>query len=237
MAMLLRVEALSKVFKRYIPSSVEISGCIDVSFDVEEGEFLGILGPSGSGKSTILKCIYRTYLPTSGNILYNSKLYGIVNIAKAPEQVILRLRLSEISYVSQFLKVIPRVSTLNLVANALLSRRKVPEVEAIKKAKDILERLGVPSKLFDAFPSTFSGGEQQKVNIAMAVVWKPRLLLLDEPTASLDMHSANQVLDLLKELKQQGTTMIGVFHDIELMKLIADRTYKVNGGYRDGFHN
>lgn len=192
-----------------------------LSFSVPKGKFLGISGPSGIGKSTILKCIYRTYLPSSGSILYESERFGELDLAQANERQIIALRRSEIGYVSQFLKVIPRVSAEQIVAQRAMAAGMSAE-EAIERARSILKRLGIPQQLWRAFPATFSGGEQQRVNLARAFVVRPRLLILDEPTASLDPDSKKIVISILHEMKRAGTTMIGVFHDHKLMEKVAD---------------
>jgi len=225
---LLKVDNLSKVFNIHILGDKLIEGCDGVIFNVDKGEFLGLAGPSGAGKSTILKCLYRTYLPTSGDIWYDSILFGKVNMSTIADHMVIAIRHKEIGYASQFLKVIPRVSAIDVVAEPLLTRNGALEKEARKKAGELLERLNVPARLLDAYPATFSGGEQQRVNIARAVIWKPRLLLLDEPTASLDRDSVSIVVQLLREMREQGTSMIGIFHDEKLMKSIADRVYRVN---------
>jgi len=224
---LLKVHNLSKVFNLYIFGGKTIKGCDGVIFNVDKGEFLGLAGPSGVGKSTILKCIYRTYLPTSGDIWYDSIMFGKVNLSTISDHMVIGLRHKEIGYVSQFLKVIPRVSAIDVVAEPLLIRNGTSAKEARKKAGELLERLNIPQYLFDAYPSTFSGGEQQRINIARAIIWKPRLLLLDEPTASLDKDSSAIVVELLKELKSEGVSMIGIFHDERLMESITDRVYRV----------
>lgn len=224
---MLTVDRLSKVFRIHTLGGKTIHGCTEESFFVEHGDFAGLSGPSGAGKSTILKCIYRTYLPTGGTIWYDSARYGKINLVSAPENVILDLRHREIGYVSQFLKVIPRVSALDVVAEPLLMKNGDKPSEARAKAAALLERLHIPSRLLDAYPSTFSGGEQQRVNIARAIIWKPRLLLLDEPTASLDRGFTAIVVELLRELRSEGTSMIGIFHDEALMGSIVDRTYRV----------
>lgn len=225
---MLKVDNLSKVFNIHILGNKIIEGCSGVSFVVERGEFLSILGPSGAGKSTILKCIYRTYIPTSGNIYYDSLLYGKINLSTLPDHMVLTLRHREIGYISQFLKVIPRVSAIDLVSEPLLLKNGASPKEAKKMAGELLERLNISPKLFDAYPSTFSGGEQQRINIARAIIWKPRFLLLDEPTASLDRDSTSVVMELLKELKNEGTSMVGIFHDERLVESIADKTYKLS---------
>ncbi len=193
----------------------------NLSFEVGKGKFMGIAGPSGIGKSSILKCIYRTYLPTSGEIRYESELYGSIDLAQANERQISHLRKNEISYVSQFLKVIPRVSALDIVAEKLLPSGMQLDDARIQAAR-MLERLRIPTKLIEAYPATFSGGEQQRVNLARAFIMRPRLLILDEPTASLDVKTKQSVLELLREMKAQGTTMIGVFHDWDVMEQISD---------------
>ncbi len=224
---MLEVDNLSKTFRIHILGGKVIEGCSGVSFSVAEGGSLGLSGPSGTGKSTVLKCIYRTYLPTGGDIWYDSIAYGRINLARTADPVVLEIRNKEVGYVSQFFRVIPRVSAIEIVAEPLLTRKGLSEGEAKKRAAEILERLNIPMNLFDAYPSTFSGGEQQRLNIARAVIWKPRLLLLDEPTASLDKDSAAVVIELLRELREQGTSVIGIFHDNRLTTSITDRTCRV----------
>jgi len=223
----LTVEKLSKNFTMHILGNKRIEACRDVSFTVPQGGFLGLSGPSGAGKSTVLKCIYRTYLPSSGQVWYDSATSGRVNLAYLPDREVIDIRTREMGYVSQFLKVIPRVSALDVVMEPILARNGVTRCEARRRAGELLERLRIPAHLLDAYPATFSGGEQQRVNIAHAVSWRPRLLLLDEPTASLDSDSVDIVLELLKELRQEGTTMIGIFHDTELMEMVTDSVVRI----------
>jgi len=223
---MLKLENLSKSFVVHTLAGKVINGCNQVSFDVRPGELLGLAGPSGSGKSSVLKCIYRTYIPTSGTVNYLSKEFGPVDLAQASEHTIVRLRSREIGYVTQFLKVLPRVPAADVVAEPLLWRGVSLE-EARKRSVDMLDRLRIPCSLFDACPGTFSGGEQQRVNVARAVIARPRLLLLDEPTASLDRHSVGIIVDILRDLKKEGCTMIGIFHDRNVMESVADRTYEM----------
>ncbi|MGE7826624.1 phosphonate C-P lyase system protein PhnL [Paenibacillus sp. NPDC093718] len=217
----LTVERLSKTFELSLTERMVVNPFFDLSFHIPKGQFLGIAGPSGIGKSSILKCVYRSYLPTSGNIWYDSERYGRVNLAQADERQIIHLRRNEMSYVTQFLKVIPRVSAQDVVAERLLPKGYDLE-SARAKARDMLSRLRIPKELWDAFPATFSGGEQQRVNLARALIAQPRLLVLDEPTASLDNQTKEIVLSILREMKDEGTTMLGVFHDWEVMGQIAD---------------
>jgi alpha-D-ribose 1-methylphosphonate 5-triphosphate synthase subunit PhnL len=225
---MLTVENLSKQFMLHILNGKKIEACHNVSFRVPAGSFFGLAGPSGAGKSTVLKCIYRTYLPSGGTIRYDSAEYGPVDLATMPDRGVIDIRTREVGYVSQFLKVVPRVSALEVVMEPIIARNGVSMEEARERASGLLERLRIPSRLFDAYPATFSGGEQQRVNIAHAISWKPRLLLLDEPTASLDSESVGIVVELLRELRAEGTTMIGIFHDQALLEHITDTVYRIN---------
>ncbi|MGO4494895.1 phosphonate C-P lyase system protein PhnL [Paenibacillus sp. 2RAB27] len=225
---LLSIEHLTKSFtlhnlNKHIPA-VE-----DVNLFLKEGEFIGITGKSGSGKSTVLKCIYRTYLPNAGHLWYNSERYGTIDLAAASERSIIELRKHEIGYVSQFLNVMPRTTARELVQNAIVEMghpRDYAEVETIK----ILEHFELDHSLWDSYPATFSGGEKLRLNIARAMVKRPRLLLLDEPTASLDNSSKLKVKLLIEQLMKQGTTMLGIFHDLEFMENLCDREYQIRNG-------
>ena len=196
----------------------------DIGFSLETGEFIGIVGKSGSGKSTILKSIYRTYLPDYGKILYDSAAFGIVDLAHVTERQMLHLRKYEIGYVSQFLNVMPRTTCRQLVTNALLEMGST-EIVAGEEAEKALAHFEIDPKLWDSYPNTFSGGEKLRLNIAMATVKQPRLLLLDEPTASLDQQSKMKVREIIEKLKAQGTTLVGIFHDIEFMEGLCDKVY------------
>lgn len=195
-----------------------------INFSLEQGEFVGIVGKSGSGKSTILKSIYRTYLPDTGNIIYLSKRYGLIDLAYATEREILYLRKHEIGYVSQFLNVMPRTTSRELVEKALLEMGETEEA-AQKEAEKALRHFELDRNLWDTYPNTFSGGEKLRLNIAMATVKKPRLLLLDEPTASLDQESKVKVREIIEKLKASGTTLVGIFHDIEFMDGLCDQVF------------
>ena len=221
---MLHVEHISKTFTLHMLGQKRIYGFNDINFTVHSGRALVLSAPSGMGKSSILKCIYRTYIPSQGSIRYQSALMGEVDLATLDEHHIIRLRRSEICYVTQFLKVLPRVPTIDIVAEPLLIQG-VSLKEARDIAREYLTKLKIPSRLFNAFPITFSGGEQQRVNIARAIIGKPQLLLLDEPTASLDASATMVVLRMLQELKKQGTAMVAVFHDRGVAEQIADNFY------------
>ena len=198
-----------------------------VSFDVAKGEFLGIVGESGSGKSTILKSIYGTYKPTSGIVNYDSEVFGSVDLHTISDRALIKLRTREIGYVSQFLKVMPRTTTLELVINSMLEMGE-DQKTAAEKAEETLKHFDIPEALWHNYPNTFSGGEKLRLNIACAVVKNPRLLLLDEPTASLDENSKMKVRETISKLIDNGTTLIGIFHDLEFMDGLCNKVYDMN---------
>ena len=223
--MMLNVENLAKRFHSHILDK-DIQGFDGVSFRVAEGTALGLSGPSGAGKSSVLKCIYRTYLASSGTVAYASGAFGRVDLTQLPEKDLLTLRRRELAYVTQFLSVVPRVSALDVVAEPLTAGG-MPPVEARARARDLLNRLRIDPALHDAFPCTFSGGEKQRINLARAVIRPARLMLLDEPTASLDPASLSIALEILAEMKAAGTTLVAVFHDRPVMDRIVDEVYRM----------
>ncbi|THB65689.1 MAG: ATP-binding cassette domain-containing protein [Spirochaetaceae bacterium] len=225
---LLEIKNLTKGFTLH-HQGISIRACEMIDLTLQQGEFVGITGRSGSGKSTILKLIYRSYLPQSGDILYNSKSFGMINLCSADEQEILHLRRYEIGYVSQFLKVIPRTTARQIVEKAALDAG-IGRDSARQQAEDLLQHFELDPELWDTFPNTFSGGERLRLGIAKAMISQPRLLLLDEPTASLDAHSKLLVRQLIERLKNQGTTMLGIFHDLEFMDGLCDREYPMHMG-------
>ncbi|MEE3953847.1 phosphonate C-P lyase system protein PhnL [Peribacillus frigoritolerans] len=201
----------------------------NITITVKKGEFIGITGKSGSGKSTILKSIYGTYRVQEGDIWYDSSRYGAINLAKATEREMISLRKHEIGYVSQFLNVMPRTTARQLVTGAILEMGQNREMANIETEK-ILGHFEIGKELWDSYPATFSGGEKLRLNIARAMVKRPRLLLLDEPTASLDHDSKVKVKTLLEQLMNEGTTMLGIFHDLEFMNRLVTREYSMQNG-------
>ncbi len=223
---MLQIQDLSKNFIMHIRSDAEIHGFDHISFTAEAGKLIAITGPSGCGKSSLLKCIYRTYTPTSGDVYYTCADGSVVNLAKAEPWEIIALREKEIGYVSQFFSVIPRVSALDILISTQTARG-VEAGKAKERACEYLEKVGIGKNLWDMYPSTFSGGEKQRLNIANALITKPRLLLLDEPTASLDASSKEWVMNMILDLKREGTAMVGVFHDEIAIRTLADWRYEM----------
>lgn len=222
----LQVNKLSKSFTLHQRGGVHVHGFSDISFSLAKGELLALSGPSGAGKSSILKTIYRTYLADSGEILFTRNDRNQVDLASCVESRVLDLRKREIGFVTQFLKILPRVSALDCVAAPLIETG-VEEDDARQQADVMLTRLGIRQELFDLSPLTFSGGEQQRVNIARGIIAPKELILLDEPTASLDENSAAIVLDMLEDLKSRSIAMIAIFHDQKKIDRIADQTFTV----------
>lgn len=216
---LLQVESLSKRF--YIDHlRREIDVFHDLSFSLEAGAFMLIGGANGAGKSSLLRCLYRTYIPTSGTAVFASQ-HGEIDLARAADVDITLLRREEIGFVTQFLRPRPRVSALELVAEPLVESG-MDWVEAQRQAQEMLASFGLKEALWSAYPTTFSGGEQQKVNLVRALIAPRRLLLLDEPTASLDVNTRQSLQTRLAELKKQGVAMVGVFHHPEDVAHLID---------------
>ncbi len=218
---LLSVENLAKTFRLHNRGGVEVKGFSRVNFSLERGKLLALIGPSGSGKSSILKTIYRTYLPSRGSMVFTSDGKA-TDLASCPESDVLSLRKTRIGFVTQFLKVLPRISAVDAVASPLIEMGETEE-KARERAAELLSFLGIREQLYDISPLTFSGGEQQRVNIARGVIAPRELLLLDEPTASLDSVAAGKVIELLEQLKRKKTAMIAIFHDMSKVQRVADQ--------------
>ncbi|MDZ4718029.1 MAG: ATP-binding cassette domain-containing protein [Roseiflexaceae bacterium] len=216
---LLQVENFSKSFTVH-QLGREIAAFAQVSFRLRPGEFVLLRGPNGVGKSTLLRCLYRTYLPTTGQALYQS-LGGTIDLARAADVDIVYLRRHEIGHVTQFLRPRPRVSALDFVVEPLLQEGIAAE-DAYREASHWLEAFGLKREIWPAYPATFSGGEQQKTNLVHALIHPRRLLLLDEPTAALDANARAALAGRLRELKDHGVGMIGVFHHPEDVAGLVD---------------
>ena len=219
---MIRVENLSKSFTLHNQGGAVITVMRDAELTVAPGECVALTGMSGAGKSTLMRMIYGNYLAASGSILV-----GGLDVARAEPREILRLRRETLGYVSQFLRVVPRVPTLEVVAEPLLAVGTGREA-ALDRARDLLARLRIPQTLWPLSPTTFSGGEQQRVNIARGFAHAYPAMLLDEPTASLDPSNRETVLDLIEEAKARGAAIVGIFHDAEARARVADREIDVS---------
>ena len=221
MAQVLKIENLAKSFVLHQQGGVRIPVFDNLSAAIEAGEAVAVTGPSGRGKSSLLKLIYGTYRASSGAIRVFSGGEWRDVVTAAPREV-LSLRRDAIGYVTQFLRVIPRVPAERIVAEPLIDRG-VGEDEALARARHLLERLNIPERLWHLSPMTFSGGEQQRVNIARGFAAHFPVLLLDEPTASLDAENRRRVLELIGEAQAQGSAIIGVFHDAQERRMASTR--------------
>ena len=218
---MIAIENLGKSFRLHNQGGAEIPVMADASLTVARGECVGLIGQSGAGKSTLMRMVYGNYLADAGAIRV-----GDLDVARAAPRQIIRLRRETLGYVSQFLRVVPRVPTLEVVAEPLLALGTPAEV-ARARAEDLLTRLNIPQRLWSLSPTTFSGGEQQRVNIARGFAHPYPALLLDEPTASLDATNREVVLALILEAKARGAAIMGIFHDEGARARVCDRLVDV----------
>lgn len=221
----IEVSGLTKSFTLHTQGGVVIPVLEGVDLSVDYGQCLALYGPSGSGKSTLLRSLYANYKPQAGKILVRHN-GGRVEMVGADPWQILDVRRKTMGYVSQFLRVIPRVSSLEVTAQPLIDLGAGRE-EALSKAKELLARLRIPEKLWPLAPATFSGGEQQRVNVARGFIVDYSILLLDEPTASLDEANRRTVVELIREAKQRGAAVVGIFHDDQVRAAAADRIHEM----------
>jgi alpha-D-ribose 1-methylphosphonate 5-triphosphate synthase subunit PhnL len=218
---MIRITDVSKSFTLHNQGAAVIEVMRGASLSVEPGECVGLVGASGAGKSTLMRMIYGNYLAAGGSIMV-----GDTDVARAAPREVIALRREVLGYVSQFLRVVPRVPTVDVVAEPLLTLG-VPEDEARDRARVLLAQLNIPQTLWSLSPTTFSGGEQQRVNIARGFVHEYPALLLDEPTASLDAMNREVVLSLIEGAKARGTAIVGIFHDEGARARVCDRLVDV----------
>ena len=222
---MLRIDNLAKTFLLHNQGAKKLPVFQNISFQVKAGECLVLTGASGTGKSTLLRAIYANYLVQSGtiNIRHENKW---VDLASASPHEVLEIRKKTLGYVSQFLRVIPRISAIDLVCEPLLVQGKLIK-PAKAQAKKLLNKLSIPESLWDLPPATFSGGEQQRVNIARTLIQDYPILLLDEPTASLDEKNRDAVIELINEARNQGTAVVGIFHDKYVRESVGTKMFNV----------
>lgn len=224
---LIIVEGLEKTFNlSRDEGSTRIPVFDSLELSVQGGECVVLAGPSGIGKSTLIRSIYGNYLPSGGSVtVWHEGEY--VDIFSAPPRRVLDIRKRTLGYVSQFLRVIPRVSTLDLVMQPLLEIG-IDHDTARARSETLLRKLQLPEAHWSLPPATFSGGEQQRVNIARSFIRENPILLLDEPTASLDAGNREIVVRLIREALDRGTAMIGIFHDLDVRDTVATRLFEVS---------
>lgn len=216
----IELSAVSKTFTMHLQGGLRLPVLRDVTFQVASGECVVLSGPSGAGKSSILKLIYGNYRCDAGRILLRADEMT-VDVATASPREILAVRHSTLGYVTQFLRAVPRVSALAIVAEPLVARGITSE-EAEARAGDLLKRFNVPERLWTLPPATFSGGEQQRINLARGLLADQTVLLLDEPTASLDAKNRAVVVDIVAECKARGAAIVAIVHDEGVRDAIAD---------------
>lgn len=222
---LLSVSGVAKSFTMHLRDGIILPVVEGVGFEVNAGECVVLGGPSGAGKSSLLKMVYGNYGVDSGAIRLLHR-GALVDLATASPRQVLELRRETIGYVSQFLRTVPRVTALDVVADPLVSRG-IDRDAARGRAELMLARLNLPERLWSLPPATFSGGEQQRVNIARGFITEHPVLLLDEPTASLDAVNRGVVVELIAEKKRAGTALLGIFHDDDVRTAVADRIVDV----------
>ncbi len=219
------IRDVHKTFTLHTQGGTKLAVLANAALCVDAGECVALTGPSGTGKSTLLRCLYGNYLPTQGSIYVRHENQWIDLTTADPTQIV-QLRKSTIGWVSQFLRVIPRIETLDIVAEPL-TQQGVAKADARDRAATILTRLNVPEKLWSLAPATFSGGEQQRVNVARGLVGDHGILLIDEPTASLDPANCEVVVSLLCEARDKGTALVGIFHDPAVRDAVATRVLDI----------
>jgi alpha-D-ribose 1-methylphosphonate 5-triphosphate synthase subunit PhnL len=219
------VSDVAKSFTMHLRDGIKLPVVSGVSFSIRAGECAVLGGPSGAGKSSILKMLYGNYAVDEGQIIVRHD-DGLIDLASAGPRTVLAVRRQTIGYVSQFLRTVPRVSALDVVAEPLVERGEERDA-ARDKARTLLAQLNLPEKLWALPPATFSGGEQQRVNIARGFITEHPILLLDEPTASLDARNRDVVIALIAAKKTAGVALLGIFHDHDVREAVADRIIDV----------
>jgi alpha-D-ribose 1-methylphosphonate 5-triphosphate synthase subunit PhnL len=221
----IRVIGLEKGFTLHNQGGLRLPVLRGLDLAVAAGECVVLQGPSGTGKSTLLRTLYGNYLVEQGHVLVRHGA-RVIDLAAAPPRLILEMRRRTMGFVSQFLRVIPRVPTIDIVAEPLRNLGVAIE-RAREHASALLERLAIPQRLWSLPPATFSGGEQQRVNIARGLIAEKPIILLDEPTAALDDRNRAVVIALIDEVRARGSAVVGIFHDLEVREALGTRIFEL----------
>jgi alpha-D-ribose 1-methylphosphonate 5-triphosphate synthase subunit PhnL len=231
MSLCLHARGLSKTFVLHTQGGARLSVFNGIELRANAGECICLHGPSGAGKSTLLRSLYANYKPDAGEVIIQHD-GATVDLLTAQAWEVIEIRRRTIGYVSQFLRTIPRVPALEVVVAPALALGRTEE-DAYGEARTLLSRLRIPERLWSLAPATFSGGEQQRINIARGFIVKYPILLLDEPTASLDAANRATVVELIRESKVRGAAIIGIFHDAEVRDAVADRLFEIGSSPKE----
>ncbi|HEX3575217.1 MAG TPA: phosphonate C-P lyase system protein PhnL [Rhodopila sp.] len=218
MTVMLQTRALAKTFTLHLRSGLRMPVLSGVDLDVHAGECVVLSGPSGAGKSTLMRCLYGNYRAEGGRILARHR-GEMIDLAAADPRTVLAVRHETLGYVSQFLRVVPRIPAIDIVAEQARTSN------ARERASEILLKLNIPARLHAIPPATFSGGEQQRINLARGFIAGHPILLLDEPTASLDAENRMVVIDMVRTARANGTAIVAICHDADVRDAIADRLF------------
>ena len=221
----LKAEGLAKTFTLHLQGGARLPVLHGVDLSVAPGECVALAGPSGAGKSTLMRCLYGNYGAEGGRILVRHR-GAPMDLTAADARLVREVRRETLGHVSQFLRVIPRVPALDIVAEPLVARGMAPDA-ARAEARALLSRLNMPPALHALPPATFSGGEQQRVNLARGFAPGYPVLLLDEPTASLDAANRDVAVALIRETKAAGAAVVGIFHDADVRDRVSDRLFSI----------
>ena len=221
----IEVSQLCKTFTLHLQGGVTMPILDKLDMHVDAGECVVLHAPSGAGKSTLLRCLYANYRATSGSVKVLHE-HAWVDLSSAAAQTVHAVRHASLGFVTQFLRVIPRIATLELVMEPLLARGVARE-DARLQAESMLVRLRIPMRLWQVPPATFSGGEQQRINIARTMICDYPILLLDEPTASLDEANRDCVIEMINAARERGAAVVGIFHDETVRRALATRLFMI----------
>ncbi len=215
---IIQVKDLKKHYK-----DGQIKALDGISVEVNKGDVMVVIGPSGSGKSTFLRCLNLLEVPTGGQILFDD-----VDITDKNNNI--NIHRQKMGMVFQHFNLFPHMTIMKNMTLAPVQLKKMTEEEAVKKAQALLDRVGLGDR-GDSYPAQLSGGQKQRIAIVRALMMEPEIMLFDEPTSALDPEMIGEVLDVMKELAQQGMTMVVVTHEMGFAREVATRALFMEGGH------